>query len=233
MATPGDGDGSYLVVDIASARRRYGRLIEFPPAGSAPPPWESRVLNLYAEYAATALDIFSVLTEAKRSDATARTLLSFSESLSRVTTLAELVQLLADTVPAVTDCDQATVYLWDARHRTAGAPGPRPRASSRPTPTGARSSPVGPSGVSYRRGAGRSAGDRLDDGAGPRTPTRLGRPAHHPAPTPTAIERMMLHREVMVLDASTEDPVSATCCTARARPPRWWRRSSPPGSSSG
>ena len=30
-----------------------------------------------------------------------------------MTTLAELVQLLADTVPAVTDCDQSTVYLWD------------------------------------------------------------------------------------------------------------------------
>ena len=124
-------DGPRLVVDIASPRRRYGRLVEFPPPDAEPSAWETQVLDLYADYAATALDVFSVLSDAKRSDATARTLLSFSESLSRVTTLAELVQLLADTVPAVTDCDQATVYLWETdtgqlvpRARTAGLESP-------------------------------------------------------------------------------------------------------------
>ncbi len=109
------------------------------------------MLHLYAEYAATALDIFSVLTEAKRSDATARTLLSFSESLSRVTTLAELVQLLADTVPGVTDCDQSTVYLWDGADRQAGAPGPYRRPGGTSAPTGAPIVPLRPSPHPDRR----------------------------------------------------------------------------------
>ncbi|HEX7442825.1 MAG TPA: EAL domain-containing protein, partial [Acidimicrobiales bacterium] len=42
-----------------------------------------------------------------------RTLLSFSEQLSGLTNLAQALQILADTVPAVTGCDQSTVYLWD------------------------------------------------------------------------------------------------------------------------
>ncbi len=197
---PGVGNGSQVVVDIASTRRRYGRLVEFPPPDAAVSPWESRVLNLYAEYAATALDIFSVLTDAKRSDATARTLLSFSESLSRVTTLAELVQLLADTVPAVTRCDQSTVYLWDAgtgqlvpRARTTGLEaddayhGPIvPIRPPRPLPGDPADGPA-----AYGSGAIPEAdtGDVLTV----RTDATL-------------IERMVHERQVMVLDSSTEDP---------------------------
>jgi len=201
---PGAGDHSHLVVDIASSRRRYGRLVEFPPPGSAPPSWEWRILNLYAEYAATALDIFSVLTEAKRSDATARTLLSFSESLSRVTTLAELVQLLADTVPAVTNCDQSTVYLWDA---AAGQLVPRARTAGLESPHAYRG-PIVP--LRPVPGATADTGD----------PAPASVSAAHPVPgsedpltiatDATVIERMMLHREVMVLDGSTDDPYLRT-----------------------
>jgi diguanylate cyclase (GGDEF)-like protein len=199
---PGEGDASYLVVDIASTRRRYGRLVEFPPPGSAPSPWELRVLNLYAEYAATALDIFSVLTEAKRSDATARTLLSFSESLSRVTTLAELVQLLADTVPAVTHCDQSTVYLWDAG---AGQLLPRARTAGLESPD-SYSGPIVP--IRPAPGSG-EAGEHPDPAPVDTTVPGPGPGAGDPltiATDATVIERMMDHREVMVLDSSTDDP---------------------------
>jgi len=199
---PGEDDGSVLVADITSSRRRYGRLVEFAPPGSAPSRWESRVLNLYGQYAATALDIFNVLTEAKRSDATARTLLSFSESLSRVTTLADSVQLLADTVPVVTNCDQSTVYLWDSGlgqmvpvARTAGLESPHayqgpilPLRSSRPRP-GEPGDPVT---------ADDNAGDD-DPGPGSGDPLTIRSDARE-------IERMMLHREVMVLDGSTDEP---------------------------
>ena len=193
---PGEGDPSTLVVDITSSRRRYGRLVEFPPPGSAPSPWESRVLSLYADYAATALDIFSVLTEAKRSDATARTLLSFSESLSRVTTQDELVQLLADLVPAVTNCDQSTVYLWDSglgqmipRARTAGLEAPH-----------AYHGPIVPVRPSRPPGGGPAAlnGSRPPL-AGSDDPLTIRTDA-------TEVEQMMRHHHVMVLDASTDDP---------------------------
>ena len=109
------------------------------------------MLHLYAEYAATALDIFSVLTEAKRSDATARTLLSFSESLSRVTTLTELVQLLADTVPERDRLRPVDGVPVGRRLGPAGPPGPHRRPGVPPTPTWARSS------RSVRAGPGRRA----------------------------------------------------------------------------
>ncbi len=193
---PGEGDPSSLVVDITSSRRRYGRLVEFPPPGSAPSPWESRVLSLYADYAATALDIFSVLTEAKRSDATARTLLSFSESLSRVTTQDELVQLLADTVPAVTNCDQSTVYLWDSvlgqmipRARTAGLEAPH-----------AYHGPI----VPVRPSRPPAGAPTAMNGSGPPQPGS-GDPLTIRTDA-TEVKQMMRHRQVMVLDASTDDP---------------------------
>jgi len=197
---PGEGSGSHVVVDIASSRRRYGRLVEFPPPDAPVSPWESRMLNLYAEYAATALDIFSVLTDAKRSDATARTLLSFSESLSGVTTLTELVQLLADTIPAVTQCDQSTVHLWDAgtgqllpRARTAGLEAEDayhgPIVPIRP-PHGVPAKPTdgpGPGGF----------GSTPEPGTG--EPLTIRADAF-------IIQRMMKEHQVMVLDSATEDP---------------------------
>ena len=79
---PDDDGGTRIIVDIASPRRLYGRLVEFGEPDDPPTPSEVRVLRLYAEYAAVALDVFRVLTDAKRSDATARTLLSFSEKPS-------------------------------------------------------------------------------------------------------------------------------------------------------
>ena len=55
-----------------------------------------------------------MLNDARRSDSTARQLLSFSEQLSGLTNLAQALQILADTVPEVTGCDQSTVYLGTA-----------------------------------------------------------------------------------------------------------------------
>ena len=201
---PGESNGTHIVVDIASSRRRYGRLVEFPPPDSAVSPWESRVLNLYAEYAATALDIFSVLTDAKRSDATARTLLSFSESLSRVTTLDELVQLLADTVPAVTHCDQSAVYLWDA---DSGRLLPRARTSG----LQAEHTYLGPIVPvrTPRRPSGEPAEEPTADGVGAAPEPGSGEPMTIRTDA-VMIERMVQQRQVMVIDSSTDDPYLRT-----------------------
>lgn len=110
---PDNAGGSRLIVDIASARRRYGRLAAVFPAGVRYFESERRILALYAGYAATALDVVTSLEDARRSDATARALLDFSGALSRVTTAQDVAQLLADTAPTVTGCQQATVMLWD------------------------------------------------------------------------------------------------------------------------
>lgn len=110
---PDDGGGTRVIVDIASPRRLYGRLVAFVAPEESHPPSEVEALRFYAEYVATALEIFTVLTEARQSDATARTLLSFAEALSGVSTAAELVQLLAETTRAVAGSDSAAVFLWD------------------------------------------------------------------------------------------------------------------------
>ncbi len=219
---PDDADGSRLIVDIASPRRRYGRLAEFLPPDSPGSSSEQRVLQLYAKYVATALDIFSALADAKRSDATARTLLSFSEALSRVTHLADSVQLVADTVPTVTGCSQSTVYLWD---RELGQLVPRART----TGLEAADSYLGPiipvSGTMQPSGRLPITPGRHDSGPGtatnghPPRPPVPGPEGRHPFDAPDApgtgavtlrsdtpeVDRMINRREVMVLDASTED----------------------------
>ena len=206
---PDNANGSRLIVDIASPRRRYGRLAEFLPPGFEHPVSENKVLNLYAEYAATALDIFGVLLDAKRSDATARTLLSFSEALSRINNVSDLVHLLADTVPEVTECAQSTVHLWDEelgqlvpRAHTAG-PVPQNTFLGAIVPVSGSDQPAVPTTTVTP----------------PDTPTRLldgdegapdGVEAHPPLSVPRddpRVRRMLDEREVIVLDDSIDDPL--------------------------
>ena len=214
---PDDAGGSRIIVDIASGRRSYGRLVELVDPEADLLPTEARMLQLYADYAATALDVFGVLSAAKRSDATARTLLSFSEALSGLTNVADLVQLLADTVPAVIDCDNSSVYLWEPglgqlvpRARTAGVV--RPDADLGPiiplNRSGGRSQPGGPM-------PDQEVADFL------RVPSDLD-----------MIERVMGQKQVVVLDSSTDDPVLRSLMERSGVRPRWWRPSSPPASSS-
>jgi diguanylate cyclase (GGDEF)-like protein len=199
---PEDAGGTRIIVDITSGRRSYGRLVELLDPVATRPATEAKMLRLYAEYAATALDVFGVLSDAKRSDATARTLLSFSESLSGLTNVADLVQVLADTVPDVTDCDNSSVYLWEAglgqlvpRARTAGYV--RPEADLGPIvpihrsdPSSGRARPGRP----VREGKGAAPDDETADFL--RVPSDLD-----------MIDRIMGHKQVVVLDSSTDDPV--------------------------
>jgi len=111
--SPDDAGGSRLIVDIASSRQRYGRLAAVYPPGGRFMAREREIFSLYANYAATALDLVTSLSESRRSSATARALLDFSRALSRVGTTDEVSQTLADTVPAVARCEQSSVLLWD------------------------------------------------------------------------------------------------------------------------
>jgi diguanylate cyclase (GGDEF)-like protein len=106
---PDDVGGSRLIVEIASSRQRYGRLAAIYPPGMRFMAREREIFSLYANYAATALD----LVTSRRSHATARALLDFSRSLSRVGTTDEVSQTLADTIPAVAGCQTSSVMLWD------------------------------------------------------------------------------------------------------------------------
>ncbi len=198
---PDDDAGSRLIVDIASPHRLYGRLAEFHPTGKVHTDSQAKVLRLFAEYAAASLDVFTVLTEAKRSDATARTLLSFSESLSQVTSLADLLQLVVDTVPAVTDCAQATMYLWDAGR---GQLVPRSWTRGRPAPDGSLVPIVAVAPEDHPADRFR---DLADLGEG--DPLSLeGRPLTV-GPDNPLIAQLVNSRAVIVLDETTGDPALA------------------------
>jgi len=110
---PDDAGGSRLIVDIASPRRFYGRLAAVYPAGVGFMARERQILSLYANYAATALDLVTTLADSRKSNATSRALLDFSRSLSRIGTTEEVAETLAATVPAVAGCAGASVLLWD------------------------------------------------------------------------------------------------------------------------
>jgi diguanylate cyclase (GGDEF)-like protein len=194
-SSPEDTVDGYPVVDVASTLRRYGRIAVLPEPGHAPTEEDERVLRLFARYAANVLDVYTVLGDARRSNSTARTLLSFGEQLSGLTNLAQALQILADTVPGVTGCDQSIVYLWDKERsrltlgaHTAGMTSPQadlgsisPRWSPAASTTQIR---VGPD----------TDGQASDD--------TLSVEVDNPL-----IERMISGHEVMVLDASTiEDP---------------------------
>ncbi len=215
---PDDDGGARIIVDIASSRRLYGRLVEFLPPGATHTGEEARALRMYAEYAATALDIFGLLTEARQSDATARTLLSFSEALSQVSNPADLVQLLADTAPAVTGCNQSTVFLWDRERgqlvRRAWTDGTALPDASMDAVVPLR--PPDRAGMTVGDGDRSGIGANQDD-SGPVAPGSPAAEAGTDWRDPEddgllavrtdspVVDGMLRRREVMVLDGSTED----------------------------
>jgi diguanylate cyclase (GGDEF)-like protein len=118
-----DGDASelpesWLVVAVKSNRRDYGRLLAACDEGKQFFPQEHDLLEVYARYAATALDSATALTEARRRYAQSIALLDLARELAEAGTSGEIASRLADAVPAVVDCDRVGVYLWDAAHGT-------------------------------------------------------------------------------------------------------------------
>jgi diguanylate cyclase (GGDEF)-like protein len=110
-----DLPGTWLAADVRSHRRSYGRLAAM---GDTPFfPQERYLLELYARYAATALDGATALDEAKRGHAEAEALLELARRLTDVKSGDEVAQRLADTVPELVDCDRLSVWLWDAAER--------------------------------------------------------------------------------------------------------------------
>ena len=102
---------SWLVADVSSHRQSYGRLVAISDTSFFPQ--ERYLLELYARYAATALDGATALAEAERGHEAARALLELARSLVTATSSDEVSERLGETVPAVVDCDLVSVWLWD------------------------------------------------------------------------------------------------------------------------
>ncbi len=104
---------SWLVVPVRSHRHAYGRLLAMCGEGATFFEQERELLEVYARYAATALDTATALLEAKRRHDQASALLELARALATAGTSDEVALRLADAVPTVIDCDRVGVYLWD------------------------------------------------------------------------------------------------------------------------
>jgi diguanylate cyclase (GGDEF)-like protein len=104
---------AWLVVPVRSHRSDYGRLLAMYGDGQGFFAQERELLEVYARYAATALDTATALAEARRRHDQASALLELARALATAGTSDEVAQRLVDAVPSVVDCDRVGVYLWD------------------------------------------------------------------------------------------------------------------------
>jgi diguanylate cyclase (GGDEF)-like protein len=103
---------TWLVADVTSHQRDYGRLVAMSDAGQFFPE-EHQLWDLYARYAASALDGATALADAERRHNEARALLELARALAAAGTSDEVAVRLAEAVPAVVDCDRVSVFLWN------------------------------------------------------------------------------------------------------------------------
>jgi diguanylate cyclase (GGDEF)-like protein len=107
---------SCLTVPVRSSRRDYGRLLAMHDDGQRFFEHERGLLEVYARYAAAALDSATALAEAKRRHEQASALLRLARALAGAGASGEVARRLVDAVPDVVDCDRVCVYLWDGEH---------------------------------------------------------------------------------------------------------------------
>lgn len=110
---PDEIDGSRLIVDVASARRRYGRLAALYQPGQGFFAEERRLLATYARHAAVALDAATSLQEVKERGDTAQALLDLGRALAEATTSDEVAERLAFAVPGLIGGYPSSVLLLE------------------------------------------------------------------------------------------------------------------------
>ncbi len=103
-AGPRSFDGVMLAVDVASNRRRFGRLAAF--AGDEFLPNDPRLLAAYAGHAAAALEAAVAFEETRQ-------LLHFSAQLAEIATTGEMTDRIAQAALRVVASDRAAVLLWE------------------------------------------------------------------------------------------------------------------------
>jgi len=103
---------TWLVADVNSHQRDYGRLVAMSETNQFFPE-ERQLWDLYARYAASALDGATALADAERRHNEARALLELARAMAAAGTSAEVAVRLSEAVPAVVDCDRVSVFLWE------------------------------------------------------------------------------------------------------------------------
>jgi diguanylate cyclase (GGDEF)-like protein len=106
-------EDSMLVVEVASSRHAYGKLIARYPSGLEFFAQDREMLGLYAKHAAAVLDMALALQESAQRHKQVSSLLDLSHALAKAGTSIEVAERLAAAVPAVVDCDRIGVWLWN------------------------------------------------------------------------------------------------------------------------
>jgi diguanylate cyclase (GGDEF)-like protein len=104
---------SWLAVPVRSNRHEYGRLLAMYEDGTSFFPEERELLEVYARYAASALDSATSLLEAERRYRQSSALLGLARALAAAGTSEEVANRLTESIPDVVDCDRVGIYLWD------------------------------------------------------------------------------------------------------------------------
>ena len=110
---PSELPDSWLVVPVCSDRQDYGCLLAMDEEGTRFFPQERELLQVYARFAAGALDSATALMESRSRYGQSSALLELARALAAAGTSNEVARRLADAVPVVVDCDGVGVYLWD------------------------------------------------------------------------------------------------------------------------
>jgi diguanylate cyclase (GGDEF)-like protein len=107
---PSEADGRWLMADIRSRRRHYGRIVALFDQPQSFFLRERRTLEHYARYAANAIELSMALAEARQGHSETKALLDFARSLVGAPSN-EVARRLADAIPHLVDCDRVAVYL--------------------------------------------------------------------------------------------------------------------------
>ena len=115
-ALAGELPGSPLSIDIASARRHFGKIVAFFPEGAEPSRENRLVLSAYAGHAAAALETAAALEDAQRDRDTARSLLALAQGLNVGSDPRQVAARLAKVLPPVVGAARAAVWLSSPSH---------------------------------------------------------------------------------------------------------------------
>lgn len=112
----GDRIDGALVVDVASARRHHGRMAVLAHGGGRDDGGTARqreLVQAYARYAATGLDLLDALADSRREAGRAGALLALAHELAAASDADAAASVVARSVPRIVGSDRATVMLWE------------------------------------------------------------------------------------------------------------------------
>ncbi|MBS3942021.1 MAG: EAL domain-containing protein [Actinobacteria bacterium] len=103
-----------VVVDVATARRTYGRLAAIYGPRQHGLQDEASLLAAYAAHAAAALELLLSLEASRRGEARARDLLALAHRLSTTETEQDVADVVVAAVPTIVGAPRTAMLAWDA-----------------------------------------------------------------------------------------------------------------------